>query len=165
MNSDHRGIIDQSNKNSSALHLPGESQINSINLQSQMNSVNFQQTSISHYPYPPQQIPMPLFISFPMSLTMPMLPFSYNQPQFPGYGNTFHPRPMQPSSREPNRWRTGHAERSFVHLVCRIWNILPLDDAAFSSWNSFSTSLNSVNWSSVKYVKEYVGKYFCFFSV
>ena len=75
-----------------------------------------------------------------------------------------HPRPVQPSSGDSDRWRTGNADGSFVHMICRIWNILPLDDAAFSSLNSFATSLDFIDWSSVRYVNDYLGKYFCFFS-
>ena len=75
-----------------------------------------------------------------------------------------HPYPLRLTGPTDDGWNIGLSERSFAFLIARIWNDLPLDVATYESLPSFSNSLDKLNFSRVKSVKEFMGTYSDFFS-
>ena len=75
-----------------------------------------------------------------------------------------HPFPLQLNSTQDGGSTIGASDKSFAHLIARIWNSLTLDAAAYESLPRFVSALESFNWSTIKFVKDTMGTYFEYFS-
>ena len=70
-----------------------------------------------------------------------------------------HPFPIQLNGPHMYGSTVGASDKSFVSLVSRIWNSLKLNIDAFDSLPSFILALNKYNWSTVRFVVDFMGPY------
>ena len=65
-----------------------------------------------------------------------------------------HPHPIQQPKHNEGPVLCGTADGSFSYVVDKIWNSLPFPAVSYFTVESFSASLEQMDWSTIPYVKE-----------